>query len=102
MRLAALNLPAAQNAALYTVPAASRAVLTVSLCNRGAANAKVRLALTEGAAPVDDDWIEFDAILPAAGVLERTGLALSAGQKVFARSDVAGVTAVAFGVVEAV
>lgn len=102
MRLAALNLPAAQNVALYTVPAAHRAVMTVSLCNRGATAAKVRLALTEAAAPVDDDWIEFDAVLPGFGVLERTGIALAAGQKVFVRSDVANVSAVAYGVREPV
>lgn len=100
MRLAALNLPAAADAALYTVPANHRAVFTVSLCNRAAAPVKVRLALTNGADPVDDDWIEYDAGIPAAGVLERTGIALSAGQKVFVRASVAGVSAVAYGVEE--
>ena len=102
MRLAASNLAAAQNVALYTVPADRRAVLTVSLCNRAAASAKVRLALTAGGDPTDADWLEYDASLTGSGVLERTGLALAAGQKVFVRSDTATVSASAYGVEETV
>lgn len=102
MRLAASNLAAGQNVALYTVQPGRRAVLTVSLCNRAAATAKVRLALTDGAAPTDADWLEYDASLPGSGVLERTGLALAAGQKVFVRSDVVNVSASAYGIEETV
>jgi hypothetical protein len=100
MRLAASNLPAAQNVALYSVEPDRRAVFTVSLCNRTAGPIKVRLALTAGPDPTDADWIEFDTPLSANDVLERTGLALSAGQKVFVRADVAGLSAVAFGIEE--
>ena len=102
MRLAASNLAAAQNVALYTVPALKRAVLSVSLCNRTNGPIKVRLALADGAAPEDSDWIEFDTQISAGGVLERTGLALGAGQSVFVRADVAGLSAVAFGIEESI
>ena len=103
MRLASQSLNAGALTALYTVPAASRAVFTVSFCNRAATGAKVSLALTGGADPTDADWIEFDTPIQAAGsaggsVLERTGLALGVGQKLFVRSDVPGVSAVAYGV----
>ncbi|WP_427792260.1 hypothetical protein [Brevundimonas diminuta] len=100
MRLAASNLPAAQDVCLYAVPADSRAVFTVSFCNRTPAMAKVRLAMTNGEAPTDADWLEFDTPLIGFAVLERTGLALTGGQKVYARADVDGVSAVAFGVVD--
>lgn len=101
MRLAARNLPAGADTALYTVPVDQRAVFTVSLCCRLAA-AKIRLALTDdGAAPTDADWIEYDTGLQPFAVLERTGLALAAGQNLYARADVAGVSAVVFGIQEA-
>ena len=107
MRLAAQTLAAGVTTALYTVPANSRVVLTVSLCNRSGSAAKVAMALTTGAAPTDADWIEFDTPLQPAGssggsVLERTGLALGVGQALFVRSDVVSVSAVAYGVLEAI
>jgi len=107
MRLAAQNLTAGVVTELYVVPAATRVVLTANLCNRAATLPKVRLAVTDGAVPTDADWIEYDTPLPAAGssegsVIERTGLALAAGQKIFARADIAGVSAVLYGVKEAV
>lgn len=101
MRLAASNLPAAQDVSLYTVPSLKRAVLSVSLCNRTNGPIKVRMGLAASAAPEDSDWIEYDVAVPANGVLERTGLALGAGQSVFVRADVAGLSAVAFGIEEA-
>lgn len=102
MKLAALDLAAGAVTELYVAPAGTRPVLTVNLCNRSAAAAKVRIALTDGAAPANPDWIEYDTPIPAAGsaggsVLERTGIALHEGQKLFVRSDIAGVSAVAYG-----
>lgn len=102
MRFAALNLAAAAVTEVFVAPAGTRPVFTLNLCNRSANPAKVRVALTEGAAPTDADWIEYDTPIPAAGsaggsVLERTGIALHDGQKLFVYVDVAGVSAVVFG-----
>lgn len=102
MRLAALDLAAGVVTEVFVAPAGYRPVFTLNICNRSAGPAKVRVALTEGAAPDAADWIEYDTPIPAAGsvggsVLERTGLALHQGQKLFVRSDVAGVSAVLFG-----
>lgn len=107
MRLAASNLAAGAVTALYTVPANKRAIVTLSLCNRAATSPKVRVAMTAGAAPSDADWLEYDTPIPASAasggsVLERTGLALGAGQQLHVRADVAGVSAVVFGVEEAI
>lgn len=107
MRLASQSLNAGVVTPLYTVPNGNRTVFTVSFCNRSASAAKVAIALTAGADPTDADWVEFDTPIQPAGsvggsVLERTGLALGVGQKVFVRSDVIGVSVVAFGVQEAI
>jgi hypothetical protein len=74
---------------VYTVPAGTVATLNIAACNRGAATAKVRVAITPGgAAPTDADWVEYDATIPAAGVLERSALVAGAGEAVIVRDDV--------------
>lgn len=109
MRLTALDVPAAADTLLYTVPADTRLIATLNLCNRAtlSAGAKVRVALTAGAAPVAADWIEYDAPLPPSGnpggsTLERTGIALKAADRIYVRADVVGVSAVLFGLTDAV
>lgn len=73
---------------LYTVPAGKVATITVAAVNRGAEAAKVRLGLTTLAAPGDADWLEYDVVIPAAGgVLERSQIAGSAGEKVMVSDD---------------
>jgi hypothetical protein len=90
-----------QTVAVYTVPASRRATVNVNCCNTGTAASKVRLAVSaEATAPLATQWIEWDVELPASGVLERTGIVLSAGQKVFARSDTGGVTVNVWGIEE--
>ncbi|WP_295168223.1 hypothetical protein [uncultured Brevundimonas sp.] len=106
MLLATANLAAAAVTLLYTVPANRRAVLCVNLCNRSNASVSVRVALTSGVAPTDADWIEYETPLPAAGnpsgsVLERTGLALGPGQKLYVRASASGISASAFGIEDA-
>lgn len=98
-RLAANNLSATTNVTLYTVPANRRAVFTVSLCNRTAADILVRIALQSGTL-TDADYLEFDATLPPNGVLERSGLILTGAQYVMVRASAAGVSAVVFGIEE--
>lgn len=105
MILGSASLASATDTLLYQVPADRRAVLTVSLCNRATAPVTVRVAVTGGAVPAAADWIEFDTPLPAAGnmggsAMERTGVALGAGQRLYVRASAADVSAVAYGVEE--
>lgn len=107
MKLASVNLDAEAVTAIYTCPPGQRAIVTLTLCNRAAAAAKVRVALTNGAAPADADWIEYDTPIPAAGsasgsILQLSGLALGAGQQVHARASAAGVGATVVGLEQAV
>lgn len=107
MKLGSSALPAETLTSVYTCPAGTRAVLTLNLCNTASAQAKVRVALTDGTPPTAADWIEYDTPIPAAGsvggsVVQLTGLALGAGQKVDVEASAAGVAAVVFGIEQAV
>ncbi|MBK8752358.1 MAG: hypothetical protein IPL99_12245 [Candidatus Competibacteraceae bacterium] len=99
-RLAARMMGVENDVVLYTVPAVKHASFTVSYCNQGTAVAKVCLALSTTATPQPCDWIEYETALNGKAVLERTGLALSAGQKIFVCSTKATVSVVIYGIEE--
>lgn len=101
MGLLATLKPAAGTAAvLYTVPTGRSATVNLSACNTGQADARVRVAVGTGDAPPESGWIEFDATLAPSDVLERTAIALSAGQRLFVQSSAAGVCFNAWGIEE--
>ena len=83
------KLAANMNTAVYSVPAGKFTTANVAMCNIGDASAKIRLAIVDGAAAelADEDYIEYGTSIPAGGVLERTGLTLSAGETVVAWAD---------------
>ena len=97
-RLGTADLAAATNTTLYTVPADTFAVVTVSVCNRGATAANIRLAVASLATPTDAEYIEFDVSLAPKGVLERTGIVLDAGKLLVVRSSAISVNAVTYGI----
>lgn len=86
---------------VYTAPEA--ATVNVLVCNRGAEAVIVNLALVYGTAAnlADEDYVEFGVTIPANGVLERTGLVLSANETVVARADKASVSVRVNGYTEA-
>lgn len=96
-RLAAVALTAATNGLIYEAPAGKAPVCTVNICNTSTEPVDVRLAICSGPAPVDGEYVEYDAPLKAKGVLERGGIILGAGQKIFARASLAGVNVVVWG-----
>ncbi len=91
------DIAASTNTTVYTVPASRVTTFTVSICNRNAAQAKVRVALAAGAVPTAAEWIEYDTILGYAGVLERTALVLDASKRLVVFSDSANVSVSVFG-----
>lgn len=97
-RLGTADLSAATNTTLYTVPATTFTVATVSICNRGTAAANVRIAVATTATPSDAEFLEFDVSLAAKGVLERTGIVMDAGKLLVVRSSATAVNAVAYGI----
>jgi hypothetical protein len=97
-RLGTADLSAATNTTVYTCPASTFTVLTVSVCNRGSTSATIQIAIASSATPTAAEYIEFDTTLSAKGVLERTGLVLDAGKLLVVRSSAVSVSAVAYGI----
>ncbi len=92
----------ATNIGVYVVPAATIASCNINIVNRGAVDAKIRLALIDGAIGdiAVEDYIEYDFTIGANAVIERTGISLGAAATVLFRSDVVDVNCVITGVEE--
>jgi hypothetical protein len=97
-RLAASNLSAATTTTIYTTPASTYTVASVSICNRGTATTQVSIAIADADSPALGEYIEFQTELLAKNILERTGMVLAAGQKIVVLSSQASVSAVAVGI----
>jgi hypothetical protein len=97
-RLGTADLTAATNTTVYTCPADTFAVVTVSVCNRGSGSATVQLAICDTSTPGGDEYLEFDITLLAKGVLERTGIVLDAGKLLVVRSSAISVNAIVYGI----
>ena len=93
-RLGAVDLAATTNTTVYTVPGSKTAAFSVNICNRNASSITIRLALSATGTPGVTEWIEYDTVLVANGVLERTGLMLDTGKLVVAYSSTANVSGV--------
>lgn len=97
-RLGVADLAAATNTSVYTVPADTFSVVTVSLCNRSAGTRSVRVAVAAAGTPLDAEYIEYDADILANGVLERTGIVMDASKILVVRADSTDVSAVVYGI----
>lgn len=97
-RLGAQNLAAATVTTVYTVPTDIFTIASISICNRGNQATGVRIAIAETDTPTSAEFIEYDTELLPKGVLERTGIAMGAGQKIVVRSTGGYTSAVAFGI----
>jgi len=90
------DLAANTDTSLYTVPDDTVATVNLNLCNRSAAAVSVRIAVRAGAL-TDTDYLEYDSVIPPRGLLERTGLAMSAGETLTVRANGNGISARAHG-----
>jgi hypothetical protein len=97
-RLGTADLAAATNTTVYTCPADTFAVVTLSVCNRGSTAATIQISVCDTSTPGNDEYIEFDTSLTAKGVLERTGIVLDAGKLLVVRSSAISVNAVVYGI----
>ena len=81
-RLNGVDITTTGATSVYTCPVTTFSVVSVSICNRTASAVTVNLALTAtGATPATTDYLEFGASLSANGVVERTGIVMSAGNQ---------------------
>ena len=97
-RLGTADLSAVTLTTVYTVPATTFTVATVSVVNRSASAATIRIALASSASPTDAEWLEYDVSLSPKGVLERTGIVMDTGKLLVVRSSATGVNAVVYGI----
>jgi hypothetical protein len=88
---------------VYTVPASTLAVVNINVVNRStSATADVRIALASTATPSNAEYIEYDATVPARGVLERTGIAMQATEKVVVYASTANCSVNVYGLEQTV
>lgn len=73
-------------------------IVNVLFANRNATPVKIRIAITSGGLPAAADYIEYDPTVDANQPMERTGLSLSSGEKIYVRSNATNVSARANGV----
>jgi len=103
--LGSVDLAATTYTEFYEVPANNFAVVTVAFTNKTTGSVTVRLAATKPEntnIPEADDYLEFEAELLPGGVLERTGIVLEAGRRLFARSSEASTVVMAYGIETAI
>lgn len=96
-RLGAATLAANTHTTVYAVPAGKTSALSINLCNTSSAAVTARIALAASATPANGEFIEYDAVIPASGVLERGGIVLGAGQFLVVRASGLGVNATVWG-----
>ena len=97
-RLGAVTISAASNITAYTCPVDTFAVVTVNVLNRSATSRDIRVAVAATDTPTVNEYIEYDVELLGNGVLERTGIVLSAGQKIVVFSNSTDCNAVVYGI----
>lgn len=97
-RLGAIDMSADTNTTLYTCPATTFSVVSVSICNRGNSAIAARIAVAAADTPTLAEYVEYDVEIGPKGVLERTGIILDAGKKIVARSSATNVSVVVFGI----
>lgn len=85
---------------LYTVPVASDVewdylIFSVSVCNRADESAtNISIAVADADTPLDSEWVEWNSTLVPYGVLERTQVVATPGQRIILRweNETAGIT----------
>jgi hypothetical protein len=97
-RLGVSDISAGINTTVYTVPAGIYSVCNVSITNRAATSANIRLAMASTGSPTNQEWMEYDTVLVGNGVFERTGLVMQAGLNIVVYSSAANVGVTVYGI----
>lgn len=79
--------PADTETELVAVDAGHWASLNIAAVNRGEQASFISIAITADANPADQDWIEYAFERGKAETLERTGIIVTAGEKVIVKDS---------------
>ena len=97
-RLSAKLLEATTNTVVYEVPIDKTTTsCTINLCNTGNTQSIVNVAISLQSVPIAGEYIEYGVSIPAKGVIERSGIVLSAGQKLVAHATDNNINASVWG-----
>lgn len=96
--LGTADLAAGVYTTVYTVPAATFAVASVSIINRSNTALTIRLAISNTSTPGNAEFIEYDSTIAPKGILERTGIVVQAGKLLIVYSSAVNCNAVVFGI----
>lgn len=92
------DLAATTNTTVYTVPADTFAIVTISICNRSTSTRDIRVALASSGTPGNAEYIEYDTELVANGTLERAGVVVDAGKNIVVYANSTDVSAMVYGI----
>jgi hypothetical protein len=92
------DLAAGTYTTLYTVPASTFAIASVSVVNRSNTALTVRLAVAAVSTPTNAEFIEYDSTIAPKGILERTGIVMQAGKLLVVYSSAVNCNALVFGI----
>lgn len=90
------SLTALTNTTVYTA-AVTPSVFSVNITNTTGAPVGVNLAIAAGATPSAGEYMEYQAVIPAGGVLERGGIVATSGKRVVAYANASGVSVNVYG-----
>ena len=101
--LGQVSLASTTNTTIYTVPGSTLSVVNINILNRNPSGvANVRVAISTQTTPTYKDYIEYDTIIPARGILERTAIALDTGKNVVAYASTSTCTVNVYGLEQSV
>jgi len=90
------NLTAATNTNCYTV-GSTPTVFNVNIVNTNSTPVAVNLAVAASTTPSAGEYLEYQTVIPANGVLERGGIVGTASKQVVAYANTSGVSVNVYG-----
>lgn len=91
------DLVASTNTVIYTPSATKTGIITVNICNRNASSVTASVAIASNTNPALSEYIEYETTIPANGVLERPGIALTSTSSIVVNVSANNVSATVFG-----
>ena len=88
---------ATTNTTVYTVPASTVSTFNISVCNTSSASIAVRIAVANSGTPSIAEYLEYNAVIPPNGVLERGGIVANAAKNVVVYASAAGLAVTVYG-----
>lgn len=90
------SLSATTNTTVYTV-GATPSVFNVNFTNTTGSPIGVNLAIAASSTPTAGEYLEYQTVIPANGILERGGIVATSGKLVVAYANASGISVNVYG-----